>query len=240
MIDEPDSYAVELQGRWWRVVSDRADDMSAPPREKQGHGRFDDPMILAETDRGGYAVLYAAVHPRTAFLEVLPQFRSQLEDLRAFAQHIVLDIEERDLLMEPTGGVPRSWIRHSRLVSAKLRTDAPLFDLANPRTLQQLRAQLAPSLVAMGLDDLDFGHVLGSDRVLTGAIGRWVWSHMDESGRPSFSGIRYRSRWDPDALCVALYNNRFHADGEVRIEKIGFETSGFEEAMETLRLAAAT
>lgn len=91
----------------------------------------------------------------------------------------------------------------------------------------------------MGLDDLDFGEVLGSNRILTQAISRWIWSMKSQAGEPLFSGIRYRSRFDPESICLALYQGRFSIDGDIHTQSITPQTPGLVEAANILRLSIA-
>lgn len=95
---------------------------------------------------------------------------------------------------------------------------------------------MALTLLALRIVDLDFSHVLSDNRDLTRAISRWLWSMTTNSGDPLFSGIRYRSRFDPESICLALYENRYSIDGEIDIQPITPETQGFAAAATTLRL----
>lgn len=95
---------------------------------------------------------------------------------------------------------------------------------------------MAPLLIAHGLDDLDFSHVLSDNRDLTRAISRWIWTMTEESEKLLFAGIRYRSRFDPECICLALYEGRFSVDGHIDIQPITPTTQGFAEAASILRL----
>lgn len=213
--------------------------MSVPPRELQGFSRFDDPAIASADDGGGYATLYLAEDPVGAFLEVIYQFRPQLDDMRTFAASVVADVSDRDQLLNSPARVNRAWIADSQLTGARLTSPHPVFDLASAGAVQTLREHFALSLIALGVDDLDFSQVLSNNRALTQAISRWVWSMMSEDGRPLFSGIRYRSRFDPECICLALYEDRYSIDGEVDVQPITSQTPGFAEAASILRLEIA-
>ena len=213
--------------------------MAAPPRALQGKSRFDDPMIDNELDQGGFAILYVGTDPKSVFLEVLSQFRKSISEMQDLANEMVLDVPDRDRLIESGGLIPESKLAQSQLATAKLMSVAPVFDLADPEAVQSLRIHLAPSLIAMGLNDLDFGELLGSNRTLTQAISRWIWSMKSNSGEPLFSGIRYRSRFDPEGICLALYQDRFSIDGNVTTQPISGDSPGFAGAASILRLKIA-
>lgn len=78
--------------------------------------------------------------------------------------------------------------------------------------------------------------MLGDNRDLTRAISRWLWTMTTDSGEPLFSGIRYRSRFDPDSACLALYQDRYQVDGDIDTQPITSDTPGFAEAASILRL----
>ncbi|MCA9834341.1 MAG: RES family NAD+ phosphorylase [Thermomicrobiales bacterium] len=236
VLSDLQQYGITLDEAVWRVVSKRFSPMAAPPRSLQGESRFDDPLIGTDDGGSGYSVLYAATEPKAAFLEVLYQFRPAIQAVAGFAADMVLDVAERDRFLDPEGQVMPSWMRQTQLSSAQLMPDAPLFDLTDPGAIQMLRLFLAPSLIALGVADLDFGEVLGTNRQLTRAISRWLWSLSASSGIPLFSGIRYRSRLDPSCFCLALFEDRFRVIGEVSTETITTHSAGFAEAAEILRL----
>lgn len=65
-------------------------------------------------------------------------------------------------------------------------------------TLIILRDVFAALLVDLGMGDLDISGVRGPSRRLTQAIGAWAY---DEG----YSGIAYKSRFDDDYVCWALF-----------------------------------
>jgi hypothetical protein len=232
-------FGIQLKQQYWRISRKNFMPMAVPPREMQGRSRYDDPHIGSPDDPGGYAVLYVAAEPLGAFLEVIYQFRPQLDDMRTLASGMVIDATDRDQFLRAPARVHPGWIADSQLIFAHFTSTQPVFDLTSAATVQMLRAQFALSLIALGVDDLDFGHVLSHNRELTQAISRWVWSMHDDDGQPLFSGIRYRSRFDPECICLALYEDRYHIEGDVDIQPITSETPGFLEAATTLRLSIA-
>lgn len=229
-------YGIDAIGPVYRVGPTRFTPMSTPPRALQGRGRFDDPTIDLELDAEGYAILYAATEAKTAFLEAMYQFRTPLSRLKEIANEVVLDTQERDSLFSHEGVVSERWISRSALHVGEVVLAAPLFDLTNSAAVQDVREQLALVIYSMGLDDLDFGELLGSNRTLTQGISRWIWSLKTSSGEPLFSGIRYRSRFDPECICLALYQDRYTIKCEVQTQHITPETPGFAEAAATLHL----
>lgn len=232
-------FGVEQNAPIVRISSQHRQPMVAPPRHLQGRGRFDDPTIGAAKDQPGYSVLYAAIEPRAAYLEVLYRYRTPLTRLVEMANELVLDTHERDRLLGSSGKLPADWLHHSVETRASVALSAPLFDLTNPEAVQSIRELFSLQIHGMGIDDLDFGTVLGGNRQFTQLLSRWLWTMTSDSGEPLFSGIRYRSRFDPECICLALYENRYSVDGDVEIQPITPETPGFAEAATTLRLEIA-
>lgn len=231
-------FGVEADSSIFRVGPTRFIPMSVPPRSLQGRGRFDDSTIESGNESDGYAVLYAATEIRAAFLEAMYQFRTPLSRLKEVANEMVLDTQERDSLFRYECTISGLWLSNVALYEAQLVLDTPLFDLANPTAIQLVREELAPVIYALGIDDLDFGAVLGSHRRLTQAISRWLWTLETDSGQPMFSGIRYRSRFDPECICLALYQDRYTVS-DIDTQPITPETPGFAEATSILRLKIA-
>lgn len=154
----------------------------------------------------------------------------------------MLSVDEREgtsTSYSPSGMITTDWREQFQLTSASVRTDAPVFDLTKAAAVQTLRTFMAPLLIVLGLDDLDFSHVLSDNRELTRAISRWIWSLKNDDGSSLFSGIRYRSRFDPECICLALYEGRFFVDGDIDIQAVSPKTPGFAEAAHILRLQIA-
>lgn len=231
-----DRFGIELTTPVVRISSRHRQPMVAPPRGLQGRGRFDDPMINGDADENGYSVLYAATETRAAYLEALYRYRIPVARLVAIANELLLDAQERDHLLESKGKLPADWLTHSLETRARLSLHAPVFDLANSATIQRVRELFAPQIYGMGIEEFDFSTVLGGNRQFTQMLSRWIWSMISEDGSPLFSGIRYRSRFDPECICLALYEGRFSIDGDIDTQSITPETSGFAEAASILRL----
>lgn len=212
-MDDLARFQCELTSPVWRVASSRRQPFIAPPAELQGQGRFDDP------EGKEFSVLYGAAHPTGALLEILQRFRLDLGTAADLERASVVDVVDRDDFRKShpfdKGLIPKSWAADARLSAARLELQAPLFDLSSASALQWLRHELAILLVSLGVDDLDFGEVLSTNRNLTRGISNWVRGSMNMDGSPAFAGIRFRSRFDPDELCYALYADRFRVQEQV-------------------------
>ncbi len=242
-IGEVSDFGVSLPTTVYRVSKSRFPSMQLPPREVQGPGRFDDNQKSPGGGARDYAVLYCAASATGSFLEILATLREHLSTIASFSQTTIMDVDEREeagaLVARARNVVSERWPNEWELTSATILTEAPVFDLTSPAAVQFVRERLALTLLAMRIADLDFSHVLSDNRDLTRAISRWLWTMTSDSGEPLFSGIRYRSRFDPECICFALYENRYAVDGDVEIQPITPETPGFAEAATTLRLEIA-
>jgi hypothetical protein len=163
------------------------DSLAFPPWEFTGGERFDDPL-------GEFRVLYAAEQRLACFVETLASLRPPLQflaDMRPFW---------RGRMPPSVGVVPPDWHRR-RLIgrfTLELAGSPPLLDLRVAATYQGLRTALAPTLVQLGLPDLDVSSARGPSRALTQAIARWAYDH-------GYHGIAYRSRFDDSFDCWALF-----------------------------------
>ncbi len=221
----------------WRISAKARPGMVPPPLELQGFGRFDIPSV---SDRPGDRVLYCAETAYASCIEVLSQFR-RLPDLPKQAESsLVVDLVEREqyreIAQQSAGEVPEDWSRDWHLTHANVRMDNELLDLADASVVQMLRQEMLFGLMLLDLDDLDFGVVLGRDRQVTQGISRWAWSRKDGNGNPAYAGIRFRSRFDPEAICYALYADRFSVMGDVESIPISATTPGLAAALATLNL----
>lgn len=234
-----DRFGIKIGRRIWRLTPGTYAPMDVPPRAVQGPGRFDDPSIETSDSGAGYAVFYCAESPVAPFLEVLARYRPSIEDLIGMRNDLVVDVMERDGQRPDVRKAVEEWSRAWHLGSSDVVMHATVFDLANPESVQFLRQPLALMLHALGINDLDFGDMLGSHRQLTRAISYWVWSQTQEGGEPRYSGIRYRSRLDPDQTSLVLFEHRFELVGSPRVDSITSDTPGFAEALQILRLQIA-
>jgi hypothetical protein len=65
-------------------------------------------------------------------------------------------------------------------------------------TREALRSELARTLLALGLDDLDLSGVVGPARPLTQAIARWAYER-------GYTGLVYSSRFAAALACWAVF-----------------------------------
>ena len=170
------------------------DPFAWPPREFVGGGRFDDP-------EGEFRVLYAAAQRRGAFVETLARFRLSLASL-AELQRVAGSAEPL-----PRASVPADWYQKRAVVRLRLLPRQRWLDLRIAETREALRRELAPTLLALGLSDLDLSRVLGPRRALTQAIARWAYEH-------GYAGLVYFSRLDESCSLWAIFEGaRFEPVG---------------------------
>ena len=166
------------------------DELNSP---KAGH-RFDSPL-------GNYAVLYFATRLEGCFGETLARFRPDL----SLAARIKDDWEARGF-MAPSN-IPADW-RHRRVAVRACCTDdsVQFLDVESAVTRATLAWELASSLSAYGVGDLDVAAIRSGDRRLTRAVSLWAWSQLTEDGNSPYAGIRYLSRLDSDWECWAIFD----------------------------------
>ena len=160
------------------------DPLAWPPRELTGEGRFDDP-------RHAFRVLYATGRRRAAFVETLARFRPSLEALARL----------RQIEGGPAPGaapVPADWYRKRAVARLRLRLRQRWLDLRAPETREELRRELAATLVDLGLTDLDLAAVVGPLRPLSQAVARWAYEQ-------DYGGLAYTSRLDVRLFCWAIF-----------------------------------
>jgi hypothetical protein len=146
-------------------------------------------------------VLYLAARPRAAFVESLARYRPALAVLAARRR-------VRDLSAPlPPIVVPRRWYRERAIGRLLLHPGQRWLDLRSLSTREELRRELAPLLLDLGLPDLDLASVVGPARTLTQAIARWAYER-------SAAGLVYHSRFHPSLTCWAIFEGaRFEAAG---------------------------
>jgi hypothetical protein len=150
-----------------------------------GGGRFDDP-------RREFRVLYAAVQRRGAFVETLAPFRPSLDVLAR------LQRGAGGAGPIPRTAVPAHWYQRHAVVRLRLGPGQSWLDLRAPETREALRAELATTLLTLGLSDLDLSRMLGPGRSLTQTIARWAYEH-------GYAGLAYHSRLDPTLTLWAIF-----------------------------------
>jgi RES domain len=156
-------------------------------------GRFADP----ETD-AQFRIRYAALKPYGAYVEALQKYRPDLAVLSAMAAVACAT----DPL--PAVGIPTDFFANNVLVSADLVIphDQGIFDLVTGEGMARAHGAIAAASRASGtaLRDYDASTLLSATtRKFTQALSRVVFEYN------MFNGIAYRSRFDPDAICIALF-----------------------------------
>lgn len=235
-------FGVEITTPLWRVGRREFRAFEAPPPGMQGQGRYDDTRSTSDgSDR--FRVLYCAASPEAAFLEALFRFRRNLPAVADVLSGPMIEVSERDDFREEfekkQGVITAAHRAGVTLQKANVTLAAPVFDLTSPSALQWLRGELALLLVSLGLDDLDFGDVLSQNRSLTRGISRWIRRQADQDGKAQYAGVRFRSRFDPDAICYALYADRFTVAGAIETCDLDHDAPGLAEALATLNLTLA-
>lgn len=155
------------------------------PWELAGGGRFDDPQ-------GQFRVLYAAAQRRGAFVETLARFRPSIETLAHVGQLVV------GTAAAPTAEIPFDWYEKRGIAEFRLLPGQRWLELRAPETREELRTELAQTLLVLGLSDLDLSRVAGPTRSLTQAIARWAYDH-------EYVGIVYPSRLDARLALWAVF-----------------------------------
>ena len=167
-----------------RFSSIQAEDAASPT----GGNRFDVP---------GGEVLYAATTAEGAFAETISRFRPT-------AASLLMRAEPGEHLMD-VGAIPAEWRDCRRLVRFSLSEPLPFLDVDQPATHTFLTAQMAPTLDALGIANLDIATLRGPNRLLTRAISEWAYTVQDEDGEFLFGGLRYESRLGPHE-CWAVFS----------------------------------
>lgn len=150
------------------------------PWELVGGGRFDDPS-------GQFRVLYAAAQRRGAFVETLARFRPSIESLA-----------QMGIAPAARTGIPTGWYENRGIAELRLLRGQRWLDLRAPETREELRTELAQTLVTLGLSDLDLSRVAGPRRSFTQAIARWAREH-------GYAGVAYPSRLDARLTLWAIF-----------------------------------
>lgn len=208
-------------------------DAFAPPQWRwTGENRFDDPdHRKGDPEPGLFRVVYCSSSRAGAFGETIARFRKSLRLLSRLRE-----IEDDGPLdPELEGGLlPREW-RLNRRIGATLPNESlRLANLEDPRAATLLRRELAPLLGELGLDDLDFGDLMGRERRVTQNAARCVHEATDETGTSVFDGIRYVSRLNPGWELWAMFADRMVHEPEDLYHTISGDDPDLREAAEIL------
>lgn len=155
------------------------------PWELAGGGRFDDPQ-------GQFRVQYAAAQRQGAFVETLARFRPSIESL-ARSEQLATEAVPTAITT-----IPADWYEKRGIAEFRLSPGQRWLDLRAPETREELRTELARTLLTLGLSDLDLGRVVGPRRSFTQAIARWAYEH-------GYMGVVYPSRLDARLSLWAVF-----------------------------------
>jgi hypothetical protein len=162
------------------------DPLAWPPRALIGTQRFDDPNRR-------FRVLYAAERRLPCFVEVLQDWRPDLQALSALAQRAT-----QATAPLPPLALPRSWRQSHLLGRFKLAPNQRWLDVRRVQTREELRRLFAPAVLQVGLEDFDGGAIRSLQRSFTQAIAGWAFNQ-------GFQGIVYTSRFDDAWTCWAIF-----------------------------------
>lgn len=129
------------------------DPLAWPPLDRAGGGRFDDPQRA-------FRVLYATGRRQGAFVETLAQFRVSIEALAGRPQM------ENAPEASASAHVAADWYQRHAVARFHLRPGQRWLDLRVAETREDLRRELAPMLLHLGLTDLDLGGLLDRKSVV--------------------------------------------------------------------------
>ncbi len=154
-------------------------------------GRFADPA-------NQYRIRYVAFSTYGAYVESLQRFRPDLELLNELAK--VTDTDEP--VLGPA--IPAVFFEKHALAIADLVIpgDQGLLDLITGKGMARAHAAIEAASRRWGeaLKDYDASTLLSAtNRNFTQALSRVVFEYNQ------FNGIAYRSRFDPDVICAALF-----------------------------------
>jgi hypothetical protein len=168
-------------------------------------GRFADPEPDAQ-----YRIRYVALTSYGSYVEALQKYRPDLTVLAAIAAVT----HATDPVQGPA--IPADFFAKHALASANLLVpaDQGLFDLVTGEGMARAHGAIAAASRASGFafTDYDASTLLSATpRKFTQALSRVVFEYNQ------FNGIAYRSRFDPDAICLALF------EGEHNFENADYD-----------------
>lgn len=205
-----------------------------PEWEWTGDNRFDDPdHQKGEPEPGLFRVIYCASSRAGAFGETISRFRKSLHLLSQLRQ--IKDDEPLD--PDLVGGLlPEEWRLNRRIGTSRLDESLRFADLDDPYAAASLRQEMAPLLTKLGLDDFDFGNLMGRERRVTQNIARCVYESTDEADAPVFDGLRYVSRLNPGWGLWTVFADRMVHEPEDLYQTISREDPNLREAADMLNI----
>lgn len=154
------------------------DVFGVPEWEWAGDNRFDDPdHRKGGPEPGLFRVIYCSSSRTGAFGETIARFRKSLHLLSQLQQ--IEDDEPLDPELEG-GLLPEEWRLNRRIGASHLSESLKFANLEDPRSATLLRCEMAPLLTELGLDDLDFGDLVGRERRVTQNVAKCVYEATRE------------------------------------------------------------
>lgn len=148
-------------------------------------------------DVPGGGVLYASTEVEGAYAETLARLRPSPAMLK-------LDFSSDPHHMRP-GNVARDWRLQRRKYDLALEDPLPFVDVEHKETRAWLTHLMAADLERFGIDAIDVDDIRGKNRLLTREVAKRIYTSVDGTGSPRFSGIRYMSRI-ADYECWAIFD----------------------------------
>jgi hypothetical protein len=182
-------------------------------------GRFDDPagrVGIAEARR--FRSIYCASERVAALAESLIQFRGRIDNTEnepskerpAALQEI---IRQNPKLQQAVDRVPADWLARRGIGAAALDPALAFVDLGHQDTLRYLHQRGGPVAAKLGIHRIDYGALLGANRLFTQAIAEHFYEQLDqETDEPLFAGIRYVSSLGLEWECWAVFDQRFRPE----------------------------
>jgi hypothetical protein len=187
--------------------------------------------VRGEPEPGLFRVIYCSSSREGAFGETIARFRKSLRLLSELRE--IEDEEPLDPDLEG-GLLPEEWRLNRRIGSSRLDATLRFADLEEPHSATLLRREMAPLLTELGLDDLDFGDLVGRERRVTQHVARCVYEASGEAGVPVFDGIRYVSRLNPGWELWAVFADRMTHEPEELYQTISRHDPDLRTAAEIL------
>lgn len=188
------------------------------------NGRWDDP-------EREYRVRYVGLSPFAAFVERISQYRPDLDLLTGMNCVTGLPTES----VENFARLPQSWLSSNALLTTRVRLSegCDLLDVATAEGMAEAypAIQAASRAVSAGLTDYDASHLLSATgRAFTQALSRYAYD-------AGFAGIVYLSRFAPEEMCAALFEQR-HEIVEPEIAPVDGSHPDFARALALHHLSA--
>lgn len=156
-------------------------------------GRWDDPD-------GTFRTLYVGDRLLACLLEVLADFRPDLELLAELNQIEEDDDSATNYPTQPAGVLPRSWLKPRQAGTAQMTGE--FVDVRDAQTIATLRARFGRLAHDLGLADVDAAAIKSSaPRTLTQTISRWLYATV----RPPIDGVAFASRFGDELRLWAVY-----------------------------------